>query len=99
MLLDDSTGATIEITCGRPVPTTQKVNTTTATAASVTLEHPSVVPDAHFLGVTATGREIDLRAVDIGTVVKAKGGIGSWRGEKQMLLERICMFSISMADA
>lgn len=42
-------------------------------------------------GVTATGRDVDLSGVDIGTVVKVKGGVGSFREVRQMLLERICM--------
>lgn len=41
-------------------------------------------------GVTATGRDVDLSGVDIGTVVKVKGGVGSFREVRQMLLERIC---------
>ncbi len=48
------------------------------------------VPDACSKGITATGRDVDLSGVDIGTVVKAKGGVGSFREVRQMLLERIC---------
>ena len=48
------------------------------------------MPDAFTKGVTATGRDVDLRGVDIGTVVKVKGGVGSFREMRQMLLERIC---------
>ena len=40
--------------------------------------------------MTATGRDVDLSGVDIGTVVKVKGGVGSFREVRQMLLERIC---------
>lgn len=43
------------------------------------------------LGLSATGRTIDLTGVDIGAVVKIKGGVGVFRGEKQVQLERICM--------
>ena len=46
--------------------------------------------EASIKGMTATGREIDLSEVDIGTVVKVKGGVGSFREVRQMLLERIC---------
>ena len=46
--------------------------------------------DALAKGVSATGRAVDLSGVDIGTVVKVKGGVGSFRDVRQMLLERIC---------
>ena len=87
-LLDDSSGATIEITCGRPAPTptTQTANPTSRAddAAGVSMPGPS------SKGITATRRDVDLSGVDIGTVVKVKGGVGSFRDVKQVLLERIC---------
>lgn len=44
------------------------------------------------IGVTATGRTVDLTGLDIGAVVKVKGGVGVYRGQKQVLLERLCTF-------
>ena len=49
-------------------------------------------PDALAKGISATGRAVDLSGVDVGTVVKVKGGVGSFREVRQMLLERICTF-------
>ena len=95
-LLDDSSGATIEITCGRPPPPAPNPhygnnnnNNTRSVIASdaITGLHQS---KAFCPGVTATGRDVDLSGVDIGTVVKVKGGVGSFREVRQMLLERIC---------
>ena len=87
MLLDDSSGTLIEITCRRLTSMSNAVNSTDdPKLLSISLADPSV----SFEGVTATGRTIDLSGIDIGTVVKAKGGIGSFRGERQMQLERIC---------
>ena len=87
MLLDDSSGTLIEITCRRLTSMSNAVNSTEdPNLLSISLAEPSV----SFEGVTATGRTIDLNGIDIGTVVKAKGGIGSFRGERQMQLERIC---------
>lgn len=43
------------------------------------------------LGLTATGRTVDLTGVDVGAVIKVKGGVGVYRGEKQVVLERLCM--------
>ena len=87
MLLDDSSGAVIELTCGLPMPTIKATDTT---------EHLNLLsnnlagPNLCLEGVTATGRTIDLKGIDVGTVVKAKGGIRLFRGEKQMHVERIC---------
>lgn len=85
MLLDDSSGALIEVTCGRPQNTTTSPNDHNIRSAG--LGKPTIAME----GVTSTGRPIDLSGIDIGTVVKVKGKIGSFRGEKQMHLERICM--------
>ena len=87
MLLDDSSGALIEVTCGRPTPpkTTTSPNDHNIPSASMAKSTMALE------GVTSTGRPIDLNGIDIGTVVKVKGKIGSFRGEKQMHLERICM--------
>ena len=84
MLLDDSSGALIEVTCGQPAPTVKAADSLDDFSNKI------IEPDISLKGVTATGRTIDLHGVDIGTVVKVKGDIGSWKGEKQMHLERIC---------
>ena len=84
MLLDDSSGALIEVTCGRLAPTVK------AADPVYDFSNGIIEPDIPLEGVTTTGRTIDLHGVDIGTFVKVKGGIGSWKGEKQMHLERIC---------
>ena len=60
---------------------THEINTNVANARD----------DEKQLGLTATGRTVDLTGVDIGAVVKVKGGVGVYREEKQVLLERICM--------
>lgn len=87
-LLDDSSGATIEITCGRPAPTPTAPNANSTSLAEGSAGLGRL--DAFDKGVTATGRDVDLSGVDIGTVVKVKGGMGSFREVRQMLLERIC---------
>ena len=89
-LLDDSSGATIEITCGRPAPTPNASNTNATSLAKDTSTRLNGY-EASIKGVTATGRDVDLSGVDIGTVVKVKGGMGSFREVRQMLMERICM--------
>ena len=83
MILDDSSGANIEVTCGRPLPPRQNADTKAAT------DHAPVQEQAGMIGNTAQGNKVDLTGVDIGSIVKVKGGIGCFRGEKQMTLERL----------
>lgn len=95
MQLDDSSGTTIEVTCGRPTASAS-TNNTTAEISNPTTDGKTVkdggANDKRQTGVTATGRTIDLTGVDVGAVVKVKGGIGMFRGAKQVQLERICTF-------
>ena len=87
MLLDDNSGALIEVTCGRPSPRNNTTSSNVHNIPSADVAEPTISLE----GVTSTGRPVDLDGIDIGTVVKVKGKIGSFRGEKQMHLERICM--------
>lgn len=41
------------------------------------------------VGMTATGRPLILTGFDVGSIVKAKGGISTFRGVKQITLERL----------
>ena len=87
MLLDDNSGAVIEVTCGRPQPSTKITHPEEDSIPYSGRTKPTVSSE----GITNTGRHIDLHGIDIGTVIKVKGGIGSFRGEKQLHLERFCM--------
>lgn len=87
-MLDDSSGATIEIVCGRPAtptPTTQQKNANPTSPTEGVAQ-----PEVSTKGVTATGRDVDLSGVDIGTVVKVRGGVGLFRAERQVQVERMC---------
>lgn len=87
MILDDSSGSTIEITCGRKTPPSK--------SDIALVKH--LEPDTK--GLTATGYDIDLQGVDIGSVVKVKGGIGDFRGQRQILLERISIMRTTTMEA
>ena len=79
--LDDSSGATVEVTCPRTVtPTT---GTTPAEREESRLRS--------LRSKTISGNDIDMTGIDLGRVVKVKGGIGEFRGERQITLERISM--------
>lgn len=93
MVLDDSCGATIELSCKRPVLPKPTNNATLVEPKSPSVENSQdeiVSQDPAYAGLTDTGRTIDLKGYDVGAVVKVKGGLGVFGGEKQVRLERIC---------
>lgn len=93
--LDDSSGATIEVVCGRraPAPPIGGTKSELPLPAEVRAAVSSSAPLP--IGLTATGRTVDLSGIDIGAVVKVKGGVGVFRREKQVLLERVCTIPCS----
>lgn len=82
MVLDDSSGANIEITCSRLL---------SGSRDKLGKDEKNTQKDHRMIGRTKEGHEVDLTGVDVGSVVMVKGGIGSFRGEKQMTLERFSM--------
>ena len=90
ILLDDSSGATIEVTCGRQAPAPPIGATEPDLLLSADIKAATSTPALSQIGLTATGRTVDLSGVDVGAVVKVKGGVGVFRGQKQVALERIC---------
>lgn len=94
MVLDDGSGATLEIVCPRDATTLSK---TGAAATEGSAKHGRSLAgiagtdgrDAGLVGTTAMGHAISMKGVDLGCVVKAKGGIGEFRDVRQMMLERI----------
>ena len=85
MILDDSSGANIEITCGRA----KEQNADTKLDAPSTTETIS----NSMVGKTAQGNTVDLTGVDVGSVIKIKGSIGNFREMRQIHLERLCKMS------
>jgi hypothetical protein len=107
MLLDDSSGVTIEVTCAlrrqvvhppplAPLPPNTNVRGGREGGGGAATIEPDVRVSTDGasalkpMGLTATGRTVDLTGLDVGAVVKVKGGVGVFRGEKQVVLERIC---------
>ena len=120
--LDDSSGATIELSCARrrPSPTGSKQqpfdkngNKEAITENAIALKEPELqsqsinvgqrqeAPKAQEdeIGTTATGRALDLTGFDVGSVVKAKGGLSTFRGVKQLTLERLTHITSTTAEA
>lgn len=91
MLLDDSSGVNIELTCGREAPSASAVEVAAPpTNGKGAADASASATETKQTGLTATGRTVDLSGIDVGTVVKVKGGINVFRREKQVILERIC---------
>ncbi len=115
LIFDDFSGTTLELTCIRkaPPPTTHSTTTSGVKTAETSeqgngfgLYGPSLSTEvklplakAGITGITAEGNEVDLSNVDIGSVVKVKGGIGEFRGQKQILLERIWVVRSTSEEA
>ena len=79
--LDDSSGSTIEVTCPRTV---------LPNAVTTVAEREETRAQARR-SKTVLGNDIDMTGIDLGIVVKVKGGLNEFRGEKQITLERISM--------
>ncbi|KAL9614347.1 MAG: hypothetical protein Q9167_001150 [Letrouitia subvulpina] len=102
MTLDDSSGATIEVTCKRqaPKPTTNVYgsNATTAREALPPLLAADL-DDGGGYGIAPSNNNIKMARIDIGSVVKVKGVVGEYRGEKQLMLERIFLIRTTTEEA
>ncbi|MCJ1314494.1 hypothetical protein MMC25_008176 [Agyrium rufum] len=81
LILDDGSGQTIELTCGRERIDQDITSDNLLPRGSATCNKMS--------GKTSTGRIIDLDGVGVGNVVKVKGSLGTFRGVKQIHLERL----------
>ena len=93
--LDDSSGKIVEVTC--PRERTGMGPSTNSTHGATTPKTPTEPP--HFKGRTLSGISVDLAGFDVGSVVKVKGGVGAFRGERQVELERISTFPLLTASA
>jgi hypothetical protein len=92
--VDDSSGATIDVTCRKPEKAkdrdehkTAQRNGHAALAQPITVEASSNKNDATFAEANACGKV--LSRIDIGSVVKVKGTISAFRSVRQIALERL----------
>ncbi|KAI4150913.1 MAG: hypothetical protein L6R39_002127 [Caloplaca ligustica] len=92
MTLDDSSGSTIDLFCRKEVTNNvSAVNTTVDSHGAITLNGGWKPRDDEHTYTTNEGYKVNLQGIDIGSVVKVKGGISEFRGDKQVTLERICI--------
>jgi hypothetical protein len=94
LTVDDSSGATIDVTCRKPEKAkdgheheTAQQNDHAALAQPATVEASSNKNDGAL--PEANAWEEVLSRIDIGSVVKVKGTIGAFRSVRQIALERL----------
>jgi len=80
--LDDSSGKCIECTCPAPLP---PKSTTLPPAVTVTKPNAPQQPE----GPTVTNPKVPWDEVDVGAVVKIKGGIREFRDERQVEIIKV----------
>ncbi|KAL8812666.1 MAG: hypothetical protein Q9200_000854 [Gallowayella weberi] len=97
--LDDSSGLPIEIFCRKIANhATSGIDTSVDNHGVITLNKISVPKDDEHVCITSEGK-VDLQDFDVGSVVKIKGGISEFRGEKQVTLERISLVRTTDEEA
>ena len=93
MTLDDSSGLTIEIFCRKETSNRTPVGTTVDCHGAISLNSEARFLDDGQVYTTNEGYKVNLSGIDLGSIVKVKGGVGEYRGTKQVTLERICMLA------
>ncbi|KAI4094264.1 MAG: hypothetical protein LQ344_002343 [Seirophora lacunosa] len=103
MTLDDSSGLTIDIFCRKATSAATPAvnNTTTVDCPGAITKNDDAKPaaDDELVFTTNEGYKVSLKGVDLGSVVKVKGGISEFRGEKQITLERIALVRTTNEEA
>ncbi|KAL8781271.1 MAG: hypothetical protein Q9203_000940 [Teloschistes exilis] len=90
MTLDDSSGSTIEIFCRKDPIKKPIVDTAVDPNGILQLNGQVNLPvDHEHTCITNEGYTVNLKGIDVGSIVKVKGGISEFRGEKQITLEPV----------
>jgi endo-1,3(4)-beta-glucanase len=83
--LDDSSGKCIECTCPAPAPP-KPTTLSSAAVPAVTITEPALKEPE---GPTVTNPKVPWDEVDVGVVVKIKGGIREFRDERQVEIIKV----------
>ncbi|KAI9811247.1 MAG: hypothetical protein M1827_005579 [Pycnora praestabilis] len=92
LTLDDSSGATIDVVCGKPQNPNANANTKPdpTVIGDLNSKEKELVQAQCTQGISHIGCTVlDFKDIDIGSVVKVKGSIGTYWGARQVMLERI----------
>ncbi|KAI4239337.1 MAG: hypothetical protein L6R40_005552 [Gallowayella cf. fulva] len=99
MTLDDSSGFTIEIFCKKDRTfITPRIDSSVGNHGVITLNKKPAQKDDEHVCITSEGK-VNLESFHVGSVVKIKGGISEFRGEKQVTLERISLVRTTNDEA
>ncbi|KAL8659899.1 MAG: hypothetical protein Q9226_000193 [Calogaya cf. arnoldii] len=99
MTVDDSSGLTIDIFCKKDTcTTTPTLDTSVDAYGGITLNKALAQKHDEYHVTTSEGK-VDLKIFESGSVVKIKGGISEFRGEKQVTLERISLVRTTNEEA
>ncbi|KAI4233511.1 MAG: hypothetical protein LQ349_004365 [Xanthoria aureola] len=97
--LDDSSGLNIEVFCKKDICTvTPTIDTSVDAYGAIKLNRPLVQKDDEHVVTTSEGK-VNLDRFNVGSVVKIKGGVSEFRGEKQVTLERIALVRTTNEEA
>ncbi|KAL9605886.1 MAG: hypothetical protein Q9179_000950 [Wetmoreana sp. 5 TL-2023] len=99
MTLDDSSGSAIELFCRKETKHASAIDTTVDAYGAIKLNGEFKQSDDDLTCTTNEGYKVHLKDIDIGSVVKVKGGISEFRGEKQITLERIFLVRTTNEEA
>ncbi|EAS34065.1 OB-fold nucleic acid binding domain-containing protein [Coccidioides immitis RS] len=107
LVLDDSTGYTIEVVCSKAPPSTSSLSSVSAPASTVTNRTGSSLPTLQNIAETDPGithiasnsrSPIDISPLQPGAVAKFKGTITRFRGMLQLHLERYTLLDDTNAE-
>ena len=106
MVVDDGSGETIEIVCGRKVlgedrdgEGNDEESPGEGKHHSYQIPSISTVTAPKEIGFTLTNRTLSLIPFSLGSIIKAKGSITTFRGVRQLSLERIFMVKDTAEEA
>jgi hypothetical protein len=98
-VIDDSSGVNLECTCtAPPQPAAAAVPADTESKTSGKVATTSIVPMKVEPQSTKSPDGPELKGIDVGSVVKVKGGIGSFRGARQIRMKSIVVLGDTNAE-
>jgi hypothetical protein len=103
-ILDDSSGANIEVTCAAPSKPSLTEEGSSGGLEAATSNNNPVLKQAPVQSASAEPQELispdgpNLTNVEVGSVVKIKGGIGVFRDQKQIRLKVITIIGDTNAE-
>ena len=93
--LDDGSGALAEVKCPRAAPTNAPYDHWSVARRPGELIR---LGTAEWLGRSNSGVDIDMRGVEVGAVVRVEGGLGKFRDNMQVTLEKVQVLQDTPAE-